>query len=227
MIDLYYWPTPNGHKITLLLEEAYLPYRVEAVNIGKGDQFEKSFLKISPNNKMPAIVDYEPVEDSKPVTLFESGAILQYLADKTGRFLPRYGTSRYEVLQWLAWQVGGFGPMLGQNYHFTQYAKEQVPYAIKRYKDETKRLYKVLDAALGQSEFLGSNDYSIADMATFPWSKGHEIQDIDLASYPNVKRWMTTIESRPATTKAYGVGEQFSGGDRRLSDEAKSKLDKL
>ena len=207
MIELYYWPTPNGHKITLFLEEAGLPYTVKTVNIGKGEQFEPAFLAISPNNRMPAIVDTEPSDGGAPLSLFESGAILEYLADKSGRFLPRDVRGRSQVLQWLYWQVGGLGPMLGQNHHFNRYAPEKIPYAIERYVNETRRLYGVLDRRLQDREFIAGVDYSIADMAAYPWIVPHEAQGIELADFPQVRRWFDAIAARPATQRAYAVGE--------------------
>lgn len=202
MIDLYYWGTPNGHKITLFLEEADMTYELHGVNIGKGEQFQPEFLKISPNNKIPAIVDQSPTNHSEPITVFESGAILLYLAEKTGRFLSPEIHRRVETLEWLFWQVGGLGPMLGQNHHFTQYAPEKVPYAIERYQKETARLYGVLNKKLQDRDFIAS-DYSIADMACYPWIVPYEKQGQDLNDFPNLKKWFERIQSRPATTRAY------------------------
>lgn len=206
MIDLYYWPTPNGHKITMMLEETGLEYRIIPVNIGKDDQFKPDFLKISPNNKMPAIVDHDSGTDT-PLAVFESGAILQYLAEKTGQLLPKETAGRYQVLQWLTWQVAGFGPMLGQNHHFNVYAPERVPYAMKRYTDETARLYGVLDRQLADQPFM-AGEYSIADIATYPWVVPHEQQRQDLANFPNVQRWFKAIAERPATQRAYAKAEE-------------------
>jgi len=206
MIDLYYWPTPNGHKITIFLEEAGLDYRIIPVNISAGDQFQPEFLKISPNNKMPAIVD----QGKAPLSIFESGAILLYLAEKTGQFLPQDLSGRQTVLQWLFWQVGGLGPMLGQNHHFTQYAPEPVPYAIERYLKETERLYGVLDDRLAGREFV-AGDYSIADMAIYPWIVPHEKQGQSLEDYPEIQRWFKALAERPAVKRAYARGEEFSG----------------
>ncbi|NRN30421.1 glutathione binding-like protein [Photorhabdus heterorhabditis] len=203
MIDLYYAPTPNGHKITLFLEEAGLPYNLHRIDIGAGDQFKPEFLAISPNNKIPAIVDQQPADSSKPVTIFESGAILIYLAEKTGKLLSKDMHERIQSLQWLFWQVGGFGPMLGQNHHFNRFAPEKVPYAINRYQEETKRLYKVLNAQLEKKPYLGGQEYSIADIATYPWARSHEYQNIDLDDYPAVKKWFDIISQRPATQTAY------------------------
>ncbi|NHB93241.1 glutathione binding-like protein [Photorhabdus cinerea] len=203
MIDLYYAPTPNGHKITLFLEEAGLPYNIHRIDIGAGDQFKPEFLAISPNNKIPAIVDQQPANDSKPVAIFESGAILIYLAEKTGKLLSKDMHERIQSLQWLFWQVGGFGPMLGQNHHFNRFAPEKVPYAINRYQEETKRLYKVLNTQLEKPPYLGGQEYSIADIATYPWARSHEYQNIDLDDYPAVKKWFDIISQRPATQTAY------------------------
>jgi GSH-dependent disulfide-bond oxidoreductase len=206
MIDLYYWMTPNGHKIPIFLEEAELPYTIHAINIGKGDQFQPAFLEISPNNRIPAIVDQHPTDGGAPISVFESGAILQYLAEKTGKFLPTNIRDRVETMQWLFWQVGGLGPMLGQNHHFNQYAPEKIPYAIQRYIKETERLYGVLDKQLQDREYI-AGAYSIADMAAYPWTVPHQNQQIDLNHYPNVKRWFESIQSRPAVIRAYAKAE--------------------
>lgn len=222
MIDLYYWPTPNGHKITLFLEEAELPYRLVPVNIGKGEQFESSFLRISPNNRIPAIVDHEPVGGGEPLAIFESGAILLYLAEKTGKFLPGDLRGRFDALQWLFWQVGGLGPMAGQNHHFVQYAPEKIPYAIDRYVKETGRLYGVLDKRLADREYI-AGEYSIADMACYPWIVPHEAQKQDLKDFPNLARWFERIASRPATVRAYEKGETMSSKEP-MSEEAKKIL---
>ncbi len=202
MIDLYYWPTPNGHKITIFLEEASLPYRIIPVNIGNGDQFQPDYLRISPNNKMPAIVDNYPADKGKPISVFESGAILIYLADKAQQFLPNKIRERNETLEWLFWQVGGLGPMAGQNHHFNLYAPEKIPYAIERYTKETARLYSVLDRRLDGREFI-ADKYSIADMASYPWIVPHENQKQNLKDFPNVARWCKAMQERPAVQKAY------------------------
>ena len=207
MIDLYYWTTPNGHKITIFLEEAGLPYRVVPVNIGKGEQFAADFLKISPNNRIPAIVDQAPADGGAPIALFESGAILLYLADKSGRFIAPDLRGRAETLQWLFWQMGGLGPMAGQNHHFTQYAPEKVPYAIERYTKETARLYAVLNKRLADREFV-AGAYSIADMACYPWIVPHARQGQNLDDFPHLKRWFEAIRERPATRRAYALGEK-------------------
>ncbi|MFJ5397694.1 GSH-dependent disulfide bond oxidoreductase [Pectobacterium sp. 21LCBS03] len=208
MIDLYYAPTPNGHKITLFLEEANLPYQLHRVNISKGEQFRPEFLAISPNNKIPAIVDTQPAEGDTPISLFESGAILLYLAEKHGVLLSTSLRERTATLQWLFWQVAGFGPMLGQNHHFNHYAPQPVPYAIERYQQETQRLYRVLDKHLQDSTWLAGENYSIADIATYPWVVSYARQRVDLDDYPAVKAWYTRISERPATQRAYQLAEQ-------------------
>lgn len=204
MIDLYTWPTPNGHKIHIMLEETGLPYNVIPVDIGAGDQFDPAFLKISPNNKMPAIVDPDG-PDGKPISLFESGAILIYLAEKTGQLLPTEPRARYVTLQWLMFQMGGIGPMLGQAHHFRTYAPEKIDYAIQRYTNEANRLYGVLDRRLGETAYLAGADYTIADIATFPWLRSHERQGVDLSEYANVKRWFDGIAARPAVQRGVEV----------------------
>ncbi len=224
MIDLHYWPTPNGHKVTLFLEEAGLPYRVVPVNIGKGEQFEPDFLKISPNNRMPAIVDHDTVGGGDPITIFESGAILLYLAEKAGRFIPADQRGRVEVLQWLFWQMGGLGPMAGQNHHFSGYAPEKIPYAIDRYVRETARLYSVLDKLLRDRAFVAGQEYSIADMAIYPWVVPHERQGQDLADFPNLTRWFDAIAARPATIAAYAKGDAFAKPTIEMSDEQRKNL---
>ncbi|TAK44037.1 MAG: glutathione S-transferase family protein [Betaproteobacteria bacterium] len=203
MIDLYTWSTPNGRKVSILLEECGLPYRVHAVNIVQGEQFRPEFVAICPNSKIPAIADSEG-PDGAPITLFESGAILVYLAGKTGRFLPQSVRGRYEALQWLMFQMGGVGPIFGQVHHFLRSAKEPVPYAIQRYKAETRRLYGVLERRLGEAAFLAA-EYSIADIATFPWVARHEWHQVALADFPNVKRWFCTIAARPAVARGMAV----------------------
>ena len=203
MIDLYTWTTPNGRKVSIMLEECGLPYRVHKVDIGKGEQFKPAFLAINPNNRIPAIVDPQG-PDGKPLSLFESGAILVYLAGKTGRFLPASDRGRYIALQWLMFQMGGVGPMFGQAHHFLRAAPEQVPYGIKRYTDETRRLYGVLDKRLGEASFL-ADEYSVADMATFPWVARHEWHKVALQDFPNVKRWYDTIALRPAVARGMAV----------------------
>jgi GSH-dependent disulfide-bond oxidoreductase len=209
MIDLYYWPTPNGHKITLFLEETGMPYTIIPVNIGKGEQFRPEFLAISPNNRMPAIVDRAPMERGAAISVFESGAILLYLADKSGQFIAKDLRGRVEAMQWLFWQVGGLGPMAGQNHHFSRYAPEKIPYAVDRYVKETNRLYGVLDKRLADREFI-AGAYSIADMAAYPWIVPHEAQGQSLDDFPHLKRWFETVKNRPATQRAYERGAQIS-----------------
>jgi Glutathione S-transferase len=210
MIDLHYWPTPNGHKITMFLEEAGLEYRIHPVDIGAGQQFRPEFLAISPNNRMPAIVDQAPADGGHPISVFESGAILLYLAEKIGRFLPSDIRARKTVLEWLFWQVGGLGPMAGQNHHFVQYAPEQLPYAIERYVKETNRLYGVLDRRLEGRSFIAGDDYTIADMACYPWIVPWKRQQQELDGFVNLRRWFDAIRERPATIRAYEKGEPWT-----------------
>ncbi|MDZ8226180.1 MULTISPECIES: glutathione binding-like protein [unclassified Nostoc] len=206
MIDLYYWTTPNGHKITIFLEEVGLQYTIIPVNIGVGDQFKPEFLKISPNNRIPAIVDQEPADGGAPISVFESGAILLYLAEKTGKLIPQDLRNRTQVLEWLFWQMGGLGPMAGQNHHFSAYAPEKIEYAINRYVNETGRLYGVLNKQLADREFV-AGDYSIADIAAYPWIVPYERQSQNLEDFPNLKRWFEAIKARPATIRAYEKAE--------------------
>ncbi len=203
MIELHTWTTPNGRKVSVMLEECGLPYTAHKVNIGQNEQFKPEFLAISPNNRIPAIVDPDG-PDGKPIHLFESGAILVYLAGKTGKFLPASTKGKYEALQWLMWQMGGVGPMFGQAHHFLRAAPEQVPYGIKRYTDEAKRLYGVLDRRLAEAAYM-AGEYSIADIATYPWIARHEWHKVDLAEFPNVKRWYDTIGRRPAVARGMAV----------------------
>ncbi len=203
MIDLYYWHTPNGHKITLFLEEADVPYTIHRVDIGKGEQFKPEFLAIAPNNRIPAIVDTMPADGGEALSVFESGAILLYLAEKTGKFLPKDIRGRTNVLQWLFWQMAGLGPMAGQNGHFNVYAPEKIPYAMERYTKETGRLYGVLNKQLQGRDFINGSDYSIADMACYPWIVPHQNHKQNLADFPDLKRWYETIQARPATIRAY------------------------
>jgi len=209
MIDLHYWTTPNGHKVTIFLEEAGLPYRVIPVNIGAGDQFKPEFLAISPNNRIPAIVDHAPNGGGDAISVFESGAILTYLAEKTGQFIPSDVRGRVEVMQWLFWQMGGLGPMAGQNHHFVQYAPETLPYAIDRYVRETNRLYGVLNKRLADRAYM-AGDYSIADMASYPWVVPHERQKQNLDDFPHVKRWFEAVRARPAVQRAYALAETIN-----------------
>ena len=209
MIDLYYWTTPNGHKITMFLEESGLEYRIHPINIGKGEQFAEDFLRIAPNNRIPAIVDQAPADGGAPISLFESGAILLYLADKIGQYIPNNLRSRNEVMQWLFWQVGGLGPMAGQNHHFSAGAPEQLPYAIDRYVRETGRLYGVLNKRLADREFVAGDQYTIADMASYPWIVPHAKQSQNLDDFPNLKRWFEAIKARPATQRAYVIADEI------------------
>ncbi|SAK73538.1 glutathione S-transferase domain-containing protein [Caballeronia arationis] len=204
MIDVYSWATPNGHKIHIMLEETGLEYQVHAVDIGAGDQFAPEFLAISPNNKIPAIIDNDGPE-GKPLALFESGAILVYLAEKTGKFLPADPVGRYTTLQWLMFQMGSIGPMLGQTHHFRNYAPQQIEYAVNRYTNEAKRLYGVMDKQLGVTRYLAGNEYTIADIATFPWTRSWQNQGIVLDEFPNVKRWFDAIAERPAVKRGVEV----------------------
>lgn len=222
MIDLHYWTTPNGHKITIFLEEAGLAYNLIPVNIGAGEQFNPAFLKIAPNNRIPAIVDHAPGDGGAPVSLFESGAILVYLAEKTGRFMAGDMRGRAETLQWLFWQMGGLGPMAGQNHHFNRYAPEKIPYAMERYTKETNRLYGVLNKRLADREFM-AGPYSIADMASYPWIVPHEAQGQNLADFPHLKRWFESIGARPAVKRAYAVAERIKSPPT-MSEEAKKVL---
>ena len=209
MIDLHYWTTPNGHKITIFLEEAGLPYKIVPVDIRAGDQFLPAFLKISPNNRIPAIVDHQPAGGGAPVSVFESGAILSYLAEKTGKFLPLDLRKRVEVTQWLFWQMGGLGPMAGQNHHFVQYAPEKIPYAIDRYVNETNRLYGVLNRRLADRAFIGG-EYSIADMAVYPWVVPHERQRQKLEDFPHLKSWFESIRDRATVKRAYAKADEIN-----------------
>jgi GST-like protein len=212
MIELHYWPTPNGRKVTMLLEETGLAYRIKLVDLGAGDQFKPELLRVSPNNKIPAITDHSPADGGAPIPIFESGAILMYLAEKTGRFLPAGLRERTSVIKWLFWQVGGLGPMASQNHHFALYAPEKIPYAIDRYVRETGRLYGVLDRQLDGRTFIAGNDYSIADMATYPWIAHHRQQAQNLDDFPNIKRWFETIRARAATVRAYEKGTSVMSG---------------
>ena len=222
MIDLYYWTTPNGHKVTMFLEETGLPYTIIPVPIGKGEQFKPEFLAISPNNRIPAMVDHKPSGGGKPLSVFESGAMLLYLAEKTGQFLPKTPHARYDVIQWLFWQMGGLGPMAGQNHHFKVYAPEKLPYAIDRYVNETNRLYGVLNKRLADREFV-AGDYSIADMASYPWIVPHERQGQNLDDFPHLKRWFEAIRKRPATVRAYEKAAAINT-ETTMSEEAKKVM---
>ncbi|MET1029224.1 MAG: glutathione binding-like protein [Dongiaceae bacterium] len=223
MIDLYYWTTPNGHKVTMFLEEAGLPYKIHPVNISTGDQFKPDFLKIAPNNRIPAIVDQDPAEPGAPISIFESGAILLYLADKTGKFLPKDLRGRNDALQWLFWQMGGLGPMAGQNHHFSGYAPEKLPYAITRYVNETNRLYGVLNKRLADRDFL-AGDYSIADMASYPWIVPYERQQQKLEDFPHLKRWFEAIRARPAVQRAYDLAKEINTQPSVRDEKARNIL---
>jgi GSH-dependent disulfide-bond oxidoreductase len=223
MIDLYYWTTPNGHKITLFLEEAGLEYTIKPVNIGKGDQFGPAFLKISPNNRIPAIVDHAPADGGKSISVFESGAILLYLAGKTGQFIPKDLRGQVETLEWLMWQMAGLGPMAGQNHHFAIYAPEKLPYAIDRYVKETSRLYGVLNKRLAGRDFIMGKQYTIADMASYPWVIP-ERQGQDMAEFPNLKRWKAAIRARPATTLAYARAKEVNPQATSIRTEEERKI---
>lgn len=225
MIDLHYWTTPNGHKVSIFLEEAGLPYTIHPVNIGKGEQFQPEFLRISPNNRIPAIVDQDPAGGGGPLSVFESGAILLYLADKTGRFIPQDLRGRTEVLQWLFWQMGGLGPMAGQNGHFHMAAPEKIPYAIERYVKETARLYGVLNKQLEGREYV-AGDYSIADMACYPWVVPHKMHEQKLEDFPHLQRWFNTVQARPAVQRAYALVQQVNP-PRELSAEEKEAQRKV
>ena len=225
MIDLHYWPTPNGHKVTLFLEEAGLDYTIHPVNIGKGDQFKPEYLAFSPNNKMPAIIDRAPADGGDPQTVFESGAILLYLAEKSGQFLSTDPRVRIETLEWLFWQMAGLGPMTGQYGHFNVYAPEKIPYAIERYTNEANRLLQVLDTHLKGRDFIAGGAYSIADMATYPWIGVYDKAPIDMTPYPEVQRWHAAIKSRPATERAYARAKDVNpDADKTMSDEEKKLL---
>lgn len=225
MIELLYWTTPNGHKITMFLEEAGLKYRIVPVNIGKGDQFKPDFLKASPNNRIPAIVDHDPQGGGEPISVFESGAILFYLAEKSGQFLPMDIRGRMMAMQWLFWQMAGLGPMAGQNGHFSQYAPEKIPYAIDRYVKETNRLYGVLNKQLADRDYI-AGIYSIADMACYPWIVSHERHGQKLEDFPHLKRWFEKIKARPATVRAYALAKEVNPnfGQPTIRTDAERKI---
>src|SRR5262245_5313661 len=222
MYDVHYWTTPNGHKITIFLEEAGLPYKLIPVNIGKGEQFKAEFLAVSPNNRIPALVDHAPAGGGKPLAVFESGAILLYLAEKTGKFLSQDPRARIDAIQWLFWQMGNLGPMSGQNNHFSNYAVDKIPYAMDRYRNEVNRLYGVLDKRLADRPFI-AGEYSIADMASYPWIVPHERQGQKIADFPHLKRWFETIAARPAVVRAYDKAKEVNpnaGGIRTAEERA-------
>ncbi|HEY7608554.1 MAG TPA: glutathione binding-like protein [Alphaproteobacteria bacterium] len=222
MIELYFWTTPNGYKPLMFLEETKLPYSLKPVNIGKGEQFDPAFLKIAPNNRIPAMVDTAPNGGGPPITIFESGAILLYLADKTGKLIPAGLAGRWDCIQWLFWQMAGLGPMLGQNHHFSQYAPEKIPYAIDRYVKETNRLYGVLNKRLADREYI-AGAYSIADMASYPWIVPYERQGQKLEDFPHLKRWFEAIKARPSTIAAYEKGKTINT-PAPMTEEAKKIL---
>jgi GSH-dependent disulfide-bond oxidoreductase len=222
MIDLYYWTTPNGHKITIFLEETGLPYKIFPINIGKGEQFAKDFLAISPNNRIPAMIDHEPPGGGAPVPVFESGAMLMYLADKTGKFWAKDLRGRTQVSEWLFWQMANLGPNSGQNNHFSNYATDKIPYAMDRYRNEVNRLYGVLDRRLDGRDYV-AGEYSIADMAIYPWIVPHERQHQNIADFPNIKRWLDAIFERPAVKRAYAKAKEVNpnpGGIRTAEERA-------
>jgi GST-like protein len=222
MIELHYWTTPNGHKITMFLEEAGLEYKVVPVNIGKGEQFKPEFLAVSPNNRIPAILDRKPKDGGAPIPVFESGAILLYLAEKTGKFIPSDARGRYDAIQWLFWQMGGLEPMSGQNNHFSQYANDKIPYAIDRYRNEVNRLYGVLNKKLAGRDFI-AGEYSIADMASYPWIVPYERQGQKIEDFPNLKRWFEAIKARPATVRAYELAKSINTAPS-VTEESKKIL---
>jgi GST-like protein len=224
MIELYYWSTPNGHKITMFLEETGLKYEIRAINIGKGEQFKADFLAISPNNRMPAIVDRAPADGGAPISIFESGAILMYLGEKTGKFWPSALRTQVAVREWLVWQVANLGPMAGQNHHFGLYAAEKLPYAIDRYVRETNRLYGVLNQRLAANEFVAGAEYTIADMACYPWIVPWKRQQQNLDDFPHLRRWFDAIRARPATVRAYEIGAKYTNTTQTMSDEQKKVL---
>lgn len=223
MIDLYYWPTPNGWKISIALEEMGLDYKLVPVNIGRGDQFTEEFLNISPNNRMPAIVDHAPIGGGDPVSVFETGAILIYLAEKSGKFLPSDLRGRVDVIEWLMWQMGGLGPMLGQHGHFKFYAPEQIPYAKERYRNESLRLFGVLDRRLEGRDYI-CNECSIADFACWPWILTYKQQEIDMGKFPNVRQWYDRMKERPALRRGYKVGSEYGKPSGKWDEEARKNL---
>lgn len=222
MIDLYYWPTPNGHKITIALEEMGLDYTLKPVNIGKGDQFDPAFLAFSPNNRMPAIIDHDVEGD--PQTVFESGAILLYLAEKAGQLIPQDQRGRISTIEWLMWQMGGLGPMLGQAHHFNYYAPERIDYAMERYSNEANRLYGVMERRLAKTEWLAGDEYTIADIASFPWTRTYERQGVNIDNYPHVKAWRAKIFARPAVEKGMKAGSEWREDLKKLGEEEWKKL---
>ena len=231
MIDLYYWPTPNGHKVTILLEECGIPYTIKPVNIGRGDQLSPSFLKISPNGRMPAIVDHEPLGGGAPLTIFESGAIMMYLAEKAGRFWPQEPNHKYEVVQWILWQMANQGPKFGEQGHFHRAAQDpkngNQAYANHRFDNEVHRLYGVMNLGLFNNRYLAAGEYTIADMICYPWVVTLQGRNIDLEEFPNVKRWMTELAERPAIKKAMAMGPEFREDPASISPEERARRAKL
>jgi GST-like protein len=231
MLEVYYWPTPNGKKITILLEEAGLPYTIKATNIGRGDQFSSDFLKFSPNNRMPALIDTEPKGGGAPITIFESGAIMMYVAEKAGKFFPQEAHKKYDVVQWIMWQMANQGPKFGEQGHFFRASQNpengDQAYAIKRFSDEVHRLYGVMNLGLHKEDWLAAGEYTIADMICFPWAAGYKLRRIDLDEFPNVKRWMERMEARPAVQKAMAAGPEYQEDTSKLSDEEKQRRTKL
>ena len=223
MIDLYYWTTPNGHKITIFLEEIGLPYKIFPINNGKGEQFAKDFLKISPNNRIPAMIDHEPPGGGAPVSVFESGAMLMYLADKTGQFWPEDLRARTVVSEWLFWQMANLGPNSGQNNHFSNYAVDKIPYAMDRYRNEVNRLYGVLNRRLEGRDYV-AGEYSIADMASYPWIVPHERQHQKIADFPHVKRWLTPLPKRPAPDRAYAKAKEINTNPGGIRTEEERRI---
>ena len=224
MIELHYWPTPNGHKITMFLEETGIPYTIKPVNIGKGEQFDPEFLKIAPNNRIPAIVDHAPAGGGAPIPVFESGAILMYLAQKHRVLRPDDVRGQVEVMQWLFWQVANLGPMAGQNHHFIAYAGEPITYAQDRYRNETSRLYAVLNKRLHDRAYVAGDAYTIADIASYPWIVPHQRQQQDINAFPSLKRWFDAIAARPATVRAYELGPKYRNPQATMTDAEKKIL---
>jgi GST-like protein len=231
MLEVLYWPTPNGKKVTILLEELGTPYTIKAVNIGRGDQFEPDFLKMSPNNRMPALIDTEPKGGGAPITVFESAAIMMYVAEKEGKFYPQETRKKYDVIQWLMWQMANQGPKFGEQGHFFRASQNpkngDQAYAIKRFSDEVHRLYGVMNLGLHKEEWLAAGEYTIADMICYPWAAGYKLRQIDLDEFPNVKRWMEKMESRPAVKKAMAAGPEYQEDTSKISDAEKERRSKL
>ena len=231
MLEVHYWPTPNGKKVTILLEELGIPYEIKPVNIGRGDQFEQRFLKMSPNNRMPALVDTEPKGGGAPVTVFESAAMMMYIAEKEERFFPQETRKKYDVVQWLMWQMANQGPKFGEQGHFFRASQNpkngDQTYAIKRFSDEVHRLYGVMNLGLHKKEWLAAGEYTIADMISYPWAAGYKLRQIDLDEFPNVKRWMEKMEARPAVKKAMAAGAEYQEDASKLTDAEKERRTKL